>query len=52
MGEGVAAIAPFDAHGPLREGEALDAPDDRLGHAAPTITHTVAARRHGLCTAV
>jgi hypothetical protein len=33
MGKRVAAIASFDAHDTLREGEALDAPDDRLGHA-------------------
>jgi hypothetical protein len=36
----------------VREGEALDALDDRVGYAAITITRTVAARRHGLCTAV
>jgi hypothetical protein len=52
MNERVAAIAPFDAHGTLREAEALDAPDDRVGHAVITITRTVAARRHGGCTAV
>src|SRR3954464_10158740 len=33
MGEGVAAIAAFGAHRTLREGEALDAPDDRVCHA-------------------
>jgi hypothetical protein len=48
IGERVAAIALFDAHGALREGEALDAPDDRVGHAAITITRIVIARRvHG-----
>src|SRR4051812_50034897 len=52
IGERVAAIAPFDTHGALREGEALDAPDDRVGHAAITITRIVIARRHGGCTAV
>src|SRR3954453_9891974 len=51
IGERVAAIAPFDTHGALREGEALDAPDDRVGHAAITITRIVIARRHGGCTA-
>src|SRR3954454_3273791 len=51
MGEGIATIAPFGTHGALREGEALDAPDDRVGHADLTITRTVLARRHGGCTA-
>ena len=52
MGEGVATIAVFGAHGALREGEALDAPDDRVGHAAITITRMMLARRHGGDTAV
>jgi hypothetical protein len=52
MNERVATIAWFDAHGILREAEALDAPDDRVGHAALTITHTMVARRHDGCTAV
>src|SRR4051812_49510263 len=51
MGEGIATIAPFGTHGALWEGEALDAPDDRVGHADLTITHTVVARRHGGYTA-
>jgi hypothetical protein len=51
MGECVAASAVFGAPGALREGEALDAPDDRVGHAAITITRLVVARRHGGCTA-
>src|SRR3954462_13658827 len=51
MGEGIATIAPFGTHGALREGEALDAPDDRVGHADLTITRTVLARRHGGGTA-
>src|SRR4051794_4696840 len=52
VSEGVAAIAPFGTHGALREGEALDARDDRVGHAVLTIPHTVVPRRRGGCTAV
>jgi len=52
MGKCVAAIAAFGVHGALWEGEALDAPDDRVGHADLTITHTVVARRQGGYTAV
>src|SRR3954466_1940900 len=47
MGKRVAAIAPFGTRGAWREGEALDAPDDRVGHAAITITRLVLTRRHG-----
>jgi hypothetical protein len=52
VGECVAAIAPFGAYGALWEGEALDAPDDRVGHAAITITRMTVARRHGGRTVV
>jgi hypothetical protein len=51
-GECIAAIAPFGAYGALWEGEALDAPDDRVGHGAIIITRMVLTHRHGPCTAV
>jgi hypothetical protein len=52
MAEGVAAMTPFGTHGALWEGEALDALDDRVGHAAITLSRMVLARCDGGCTAV
>jgi hypothetical protein len=52
MGEGVAAVTAFGTQGPLREGEALDAPDDCVAHAAITITRLVLTGCHSGYTAV